>query len=373
MKILLVEDNEHSASFLSKALESYNYQTETVKDGQTALELVRAFNYDLILLDVMLPGLDGISVCTQLRQEGFQLPIMMITAKDSTSDRVRGLEAGADEYVVKPCELPELIARVRALLRRGRDIFPMVFAWEHLQLDMNTKEVSYKKKRLHLTPKEYGLLEIFLRNPDKIFSRHELLNSIWQSSESPGEEAVTTQIKGLRQKLKAAGMTADLIETVYGVGYRLRKENEEAGEQMSRGETSSALSSVFPSSSSTIEAEVLTIMTKAWEDFRENFLKERFDLFDLALSNLSTGTPDIHLLRKAQAEAHCLAGSLGSYGLSLGSKVAREIEFLLQILITWKENVALLLNRLKKLTTSLKKTLKEQICDEEGQENSPTK
>lgn len=161
MKILLVEDNEHNALFLSKALERYNYQTEIVQNGQTALELVRAFEYDLILLDVMLPGLDGISVCSQLRQEGFQVPIMIITAKDSTSDRVRGLEAGADEYVVKPCELSELIARVRALLRRGREILPTVFAWENLQMDVNTKEVSYEKKRLHLTPKEYGLLELF--------------------------------------------------------------------------------------------------------------------------------------------------------------------------------------------------------------------
>ncbi|WP_017744838.1 response regulator [Scytonema hofmannii] len=365
MKILLVEDNEHSALFLSKALLSYHYQTETVKDGQTALELIRAFNYDLILLDVMLPGLDGISLCSQLRQEGFQLPIMMITAKDSTSDRVRGLEAGADEYVVKPCELSELIARVRALLRRGREILPIVFAWENLQLDVNTKEVSYEKKRLHLTPKEYGLLELFLRNPGKIFSRNELLNRLWSSSESPGEEAVTTQIKGLRQKLKAAGMTADLIETVYGLGYRLREKNGGVEEQGSKEENSSTLSPISPSSSSTVEVEVLAVVAKAWEDFRESFLRERFGLFELALNNLSTETPDIHLLKQAQAEAHRLAGSLGSYGLPLGSKVAGEIEFLLQTLITWKENAALLLNRLEKLTTDLKKTLQEQPCDEE--------
>jgi DNA-binding response OmpR family regulator/HPt (histidine-containing phosphotransfer) domain-containing protein len=365
MKILLVEDNEQSALFLSKALKKQNYQTEIATDGQTALELVRAFDYDLILLDIMLPGVDGISVCSQLRQEGCQIPIMMVTAKDSTSDRVRGLEAGADEYVVKPCELSELMARIRALLRRGREILPMVLTWENLQLDVNTNEVSYNKKRLHLTPKEYGLLELFLRNPGKTFNRNDLLDRIWSSSESPGEEAVTTQIKGLRQKLKAAGMTADVIETVYGAGYRLREENGVVEEE-NRKEDSSTLSTISPTFSSADEAEVLAVMTQAWQDFRESFLRERFGLFETALNNLSTGTSDINLLKQAQAEAHRLAGSLGSYGLPLGSKVARETEMLLQTLITWKKSATLLLNRLKTLIAILQKTLQEQPIDEEN-------
>ncbi|GAB1543553.1 hypothetical protein NUACC21_62280 [Scytonema sp. NUACC21] len=379
MKILLVEDNEHSALFLGKALKAHGYQIEMAWDGQTALELARAFDYDLILLDVMLPLLDGISVCLQLRLEGCQIPIMLLTAKDSTSDRVKGLEAGADEYVVKTCELSELVARMRALLRRGREILPVVLVWQNLQLDVHTKEVSYEKKRLHLTPKEYGLLELFLRNPGRIFSRNELLNRIWSSSESPGEEAVTTQIKGLRQKLKVAGMTQDLIETVYGAGYRLREEDKEKEEDTGKqkhsdaGNVSVELSTFSYVSLSTAEAEVMAATIKAWEEFRENFLRERFGLFDLALTHLSTGNQDTNLLKEAQAEAHRLAGSLGSYGFPMGSKVAAEIEFLLQTLIIWQENADLVLTRLENLTTWLTKNLYEHLYNKEFQNHPPGK
>ncbi|WP_272900260.1 winged helix-turn-helix domain-containing protein [Tolypothrix bouteillei] len=120
------------------------------------------------------------------------------------------------------------------LLRRAKSALPVVLTWEKLQFDTSTREVSYKGKRLHLTPKEYGLLELFLHKPRKIFSRSDLLNSVWLSFESPGEEAVTTQIRGLRQKLKAAGMAVDLIETVYGVGYRLKEEDKTINSDLSQ-------------------------------------------------------------------------------------------------------------------------------------------
>ncbi|MFL9453862.1 MULTISPECIES: winged helix-turn-helix domain-containing protein [Nostocales] len=130
--------------------------------------------------------------------------------------------------------MEELIARVQMLLRRAKSALPVVLTWEKLQFDTSTREVSYKGKRLHLTPKEYGLLELFLHKPRKIFSRSDLLNSVWLSFESPGEEAVTTQIRGLRQKLKAAGMAVDLIETVYGVGYRLKEEDKTINSDLSQ-------------------------------------------------------------------------------------------------------------------------------------------
>ncbi len=229
MKILLIQDDEYTTSLLTQALAAYNYRIETINDGEAGLELAKAFDYDLLLLDVMLPSMDGISICRQLRAHDYQIPILMMTVQNSISLSVMGLEAGADDYVVKPFVLSELIARIRALMRRGKVILPMVLTWENLQFDCNTLEVTYKGLRLHLTPKEYDLLELFLRNPRKIFSRSELLDRIWFSSEFPGEEAVTTQIKGLRQKLKAVGMTTNLIETVYGLGYRLREEEKKLG------------------------------------------------------------------------------------------------------------------------------------------------
>lgn len=163
MKILLIEDDKQTNLVLAKALSTLNYQIETTNDGETGLELAKAFDYDLLILDVMLPKLDGISLCRQLRLEGSQVPILMLTAKDDISMRVMGLEAGADDYINKPFELSELIARIRALMRRGKTIVAKVLVWENLELDINIKEVTYAGKRLHLTPKEYGLLELFCK------------------------------------------------------------------------------------------------------------------------------------------------------------------------------------------------------------------
>jgi DNA-binding response OmpR family regulator len=204
----------------------------TAADGETGLQLAQVYDYDLILLDVMIPKLDGISLCRELRSRGCQMPILLLTALDSSKDRVQGLEAGADDYVAKPFNLPELIARIRALLRRGKTALTNTnLTWEKLLVNPDTTEVSYGEKLLHLTPKEYNLLELFLRNPRRIFSRSAMLDRVWSAGEFPQEEAVTAHIKGLRHKLKAAGMTVDLIETVYGLGYRLKNLPEEMEEK----------------------------------------------------------------------------------------------------------------------------------------------
>ena len=360
MKILLVDDDQSIASMVGKALTAHNYQIETVNDGQTGLEYVKAFDYDLLLLDVMLPRLDGISLCQKLRLEGYQMPILMLTADDSTNTRVMSLEAGADDYVIKPFETSELVARIRALLRRGREVLPTVLTWESLRLNFNTREVTYDSKLLHLTPKEYSLLELFLRNPCRIFSRSALLDRIWLSSEMPGEEAVTTQIKGLRQKLKAVGITADLIETVYGFGYRLNKKNK-----ATRGQ-----GKVKPAQEQTeAEAKVMAVVTTMWEEYKEG-LKEKFDLFEQVLTHSSTETLDPQLLSEAQAEAHRLAGSLGCYGLLEGSKIARQMDLWLQTLKNITQSAALRTEKLEKLIKRLKTILQQQVFETEDQVTS---
>ena len=169
MKILLVEDDEHTAKLISDALTAHHYLVNTAKDGHTGLELTKTYSYDLILLDVIVPGLDGMRLCRQLRAQGAQMPILMLTGKDSSGDRIEGLEAGADDYVVKPFNIPELIARVRALLRRRQGVLQTMIRWERLQLDLDTSEVTYNQTPVHLTPKEYGLLELFLCNPRRNF------------------------------------------------------------------------------------------------------------------------------------------------------------------------------------------------------------
>jgi DNA-binding response OmpR family regulator len=223
MKLLLVEDDERIADALVEDLTDQHYVIDVAYDGRTAWEMLDAFAYDLILLDVMLPEIDGISLCRDLRSRRCDTPILMLTARDTITDKVMGLDAGADDYLVKPFDLEELSARIRSLLRRGGGSLPPVFEWGELQLDPSACEVSYAGKLLSLTPKEYSLLELFLRNSRRIFSSGQILERLWSYEEPPTEETVRSHIKGLRQKLKLAGAPADLIETVHGLGYRLRQ------------------------------------------------------------------------------------------------------------------------------------------------------
>lgn len=228
MRILLVEDDISLAETLAEALTDQLYTVDIAIDGESAWEYTKVLDldYDLLLLDVMLPGLDGISLCQQLRSQGHQMPILMITARDTVSDKITGLDAGADDYIVKPVDLGELFARVRALLRRGSTSLPPILKWGSLQLDPSSYEVSYADNSLHLTPREYSLLELLLRNGKRVLSRRAIIGHIWPLEAPPEEDTVKVHIRSLRQKLKASGAPENLIETVHSIGYRLNKEFE---------------------------------------------------------------------------------------------------------------------------------------------------
>lgn len=223
MKILLVEDDVSLAEALMEALSDQRYVVDVVNDGEAGWVQTQAIDYDLILLDVMLPKLDGISLCQRLRTHSYNSPILMMTARDTSADKVSGLDAGADDYVVKPIDLPELLARVRALLRRGTTSASPVLEWGGLKLDPSTYEVSYNDQQLHLTPKEYSLLELFLRSGRRVLSRSLLIEHIWSLEAPPSEDTVKAHIKSLRNKLKHVSAPNDLIETVHGLGYRLKQ------------------------------------------------------------------------------------------------------------------------------------------------------
>ena len=222
MRILLIEDDISLAETLAEAITDQRYAIDIALDGESALEYIKSLDYDLLLLDVMLPDLNGVQLCQKLRSQGHQMPILMITALDTVSDKITGLDAGADDYIIKPVDLGELFARIRALLRRGSST-PPILEWGELQFDPSTYEVSYSHTPIHLTPKEYSLLELLLRNGRKVLSRSVIIDSIWSLEEPPEEDTVKVHIQGLRQKLKRAGASSDFIETVRGLGYRLNK------------------------------------------------------------------------------------------------------------------------------------------------------
>lgn len=228
MRLLLVEDDQHVTELLEEVLANQHYIVDIATDGQEAWDYVKTFQYDLLLLDVTLPKIDGINLCQQLRSKKYQMPILMLTARDTSHDQVAGLDAGADDYVAKPYKLQELLARIRALLRRGQPSLPPVLTWEGLCLDPNTTEATYQNSVLKLTPKEYRLLELFLRHSSRVLSRREIMENLWSFEDPPEEDAVKALIKRLRQKLKGVGTVDDFIETVYGLGYRLKSNSRSA-------------------------------------------------------------------------------------------------------------------------------------------------
>lgn len=213
MKLLVVEDDTLFGQMLAAILSNLNYAVEVAIDGEEAWNLIECYSYDLILLDVLLPSLDGISLCRRIRSSGKQMPILLVTGCNDSHEKAVGLNAGADDYVVKPVDEEELVARVHALLRRGAVSSQLVLEHGDLRLYPVNCEVTYCNEILTLTPKEYALLELFMRNSKRLFSCGMILEQLWSYNDVPSEEAVRTHIKGLRQKLKAAGAETDLIET----------------------------------------------------------------------------------------------------------------------------------------------------------------
>jgi DNA-binding response OmpR family regulator/HPt (histidine-containing phosphotransfer) domain-containing protein len=233
MRILLVEDDEAIAAIIADFLSSQHYVLDIAYDGQEGWDLIEFYTYDLILLDIMLPKIDGMTLCRKIRTQGYQMPVLLLTARCGSGDKVMGLDVGADDYVVKPFDLKELGARIRALLRRGNSALAPILEWGKLRLDPSICEVTYNGKLLPLSPKEYALIELFLRNGNRILSRQAILNHLWSWEATPGEDTVKAHIKGVRQKFKSVGVSSDLIETVYGMGYRLKPLNKDAqGQQI---------------------------------------------------------------------------------------------------------------------------------------------
>lgn len=230
MRVLVIEDDVRIADLLTEAFTNRQYEVDVAQDGEAVWDLVNALDYDLMILDLTLPKVDGIKLCQQIRERGATarnatIPIMMLTARDTIADKIIGLDAGADDYMVKPFDIEELMARIRALLRRGSPTANPTLAWGNLRLNPSTYEATYQDIPLNLTPKEFALLEVLISNGRRVMSRPIIIERLWLPEETPTEEAVKTHIRTLRQKLKAANAPDDLIETVHGMGYRLKQIN----------------------------------------------------------------------------------------------------------------------------------------------------
>ena len=221
-RILLVEDEIDLANLISLNLKSLNYEVIHTSTLHQAKQVLSAKSINLLLLDRMLTDGDGLMLCEQLRQNGELLPCMMITAKDSEADIVLGLESGADDYLVKPFSVLELRARVKALLRRGKQLSPQVetLTFDDLVIDSSTREVTALDQALALTAREFDLLLFLAQHPKQVFSRMQLLEAVWGYSYSGYEHTVNSHINRLRAKLALTPSTSDLVKTVWGVGYK---------------------------------------------------------------------------------------------------------------------------------------------------------
>ena len=222
MKILVVEDNKKLAENLRQGITQEGYAVDVIEEGLAAERriLINRDEYDLIILDRMLPGKDGVSICKAWRESGVIVPVLMLTALGATDDKVEGLDAGADDYLAKPFAFKELLARIHALLRRPKQSTPIVLEVNNISINTTSRTVTYKNKPISLTLKEFMVLEYLMRNTNKVVTRDELYSHAWDFADSSFSNTVDVHIKNLRKKINDNGK---IIQTIRGVGYKMEK------------------------------------------------------------------------------------------------------------------------------------------------------
>jgi DNA-binding response OmpR family regulator/HPt (histidine-containing phosphotransfer) domain-containing protein len=340
MKILLVEDDDALITLLSRYLTAQNYVVDAVKDGEMGWSYGSTFEYDLILLDIVLPRLDGISLCQRFRAEGITTPILLLTAEDSSTAKVQGLDAGADDYVVKPFDRPELIARVRALLRRGSGNPLPLLTWGDLFLNPSTCEVSYDGHPLTLTTKEYEFLELLLRDSQHVFSTDEILDRLWSSEDFPSEATVRSHIRRVRQKLTKVGAPPDFIATLHGRGYYLKAPDAESAinsdldaasanrrlnHELSAPPTAPVGSDTPSAPTHEQQEQYAAFLNETWTTTKPKSLAQVEVLATIA-DRLRVSSLNDSDCQQVKQSAHKLAGTLSIFGMDRAVHLARQLE-----------------------------------------------
>ncbi len=328
MKIILIEDDVALAQLLTGHLQHYRYVVERVEDGILGLDFALATHADLLILDVELPRLDGFQLCQQLRNAGIQTPILLLSARQRDKDKVKGLEAGADDYLVKPFSLTEFLARVQALLRRPPVQLGSRLTWGPISLNTKTYEVSYAGRPMLLRPKEYKLMECLLRYQDQVCSYERLFDHIWSLDEIASKESLKAHIKGVRQALRRVEAPEDLIQVVRGIGIRLnpdKKTDPDGLESDQSGTVPEVTPDAISAPAQPSSPLLLPQIQAAWGQFRPLFV-ERIQTIERALRQWQSGELTASLRQQAQKAAHALAGSLGTFGHWQGSEAARQLE-----------------------------------------------
>ncbi len=378
MRILLVDDDQILVELLTQTLSQQSYAVDVATDGEQGWIYGSTYTYDLMILDWSLPKLDGVKLCQRFRTNDNDTPIILLTSRGGSQNKIIGLDAGADDYICKPFDVEELAARIRALLRRLNCDFLQVLRWGDLQLNPCSSEIIYKSQSLSLTAKEYRLLELFLRHSQEVFSVEDIIDHLWSSTEYPAIATVRSHLRHLRQKLKQAGFPDNLITTVRGQGYCLKPlpQNSETTKDNSSLDNVSQEDIVpkVPISDQPADkrSQHLTALHAIWKKYQPK-REQQLTTLEQAINALNVDKLEISDRLSAIIVAHSLAGNLGQFGLEQASQVAKEIELLLQNyqshnspqLKLLSDNLATLKEEL-----TLKKQIDGQICQKIAENSS---
>lgn len=316
MRILLVEDDENLVEALTPLLGQHNYLLDVATDGEMGWDMAHVIDYDLVLLDVGLPKLDGITLCRRLREQDQNLPILLMTVRDSVTDKLVGLNSGADDYLVKPFDIQEFLARIRVLVRRSSERSQAILSCGNICLNPQMREITCNGKILPFSRKEYLLIELFFRHPHRVFSRSDIVDHLWTLDSLPAEDTVKSHIRRIRRKLSDFG-AEDFIETLYGHGYRVNP---------------AFLNSGVPNMELTAAQveELDEAIAQIWNNIKTGVF-QRVTVLEQAVVTLQAGLVlDSEHVALAQQNAHQLAGMVGTCGFDVASQIARAIELLLQ-------------------------------------------